>query len=76
MMKGKYEERISELSTIISHREMSPFQAQMLELSSVYCFLLEKNDDILKRTIFYQVYEETLKRLSPQESGYIYERYT
>ena len=65
MMKASYEERIIELSNLLNSSESKKYQAQKLELSSVYCFLWTQSKDILQRTIFYQVYEVTLKRLSP-----------
>lgn len=65
MMKASYEERIIELSNLMNSSESKKYQAQKLELSSVYCFLWTQSKDILQRTIFYQVYEVTLKRLSP-----------
>ena len=64
-MKASYEERIIELSNLLNSSESKKYQAQKLELSSVYCFLWTQSKDILQRTIFYQVYEVTLKRLSP-----------
>jgi hypothetical protein len=64
-MKASYEERIIELSNLMNSSESKKYQAQKLELSSVYCFLWTQSKDILQRTIFYQVYEVTLKRLSP-----------
>ena len=65
MMKASYEERITELSNLMNSSESKQYQSQKLDLSSVYCFLWTQSKDILQRTIFYQVYEVTLKRLSP-----------
>ena len=65
MMKENYEERITELSNLMNSSVSKQYQAQKLELSSVYCFLWTQSKDIISRTIFYQVYEVTLKRLSP-----------
>ena len=64
-MKENYEERITELSNLMNSSVSKQYPAEKLELSSVYCFLWTQSKDIISRTIFYQVYEVTLKRLSP-----------
>lgn len=52
MMKENYEERITELSNLMNNSVSKQYQAQKLELSSVYCFLWTQSKDIIPRTIF------------------------
>ena len=51
MMKENYEERITELSNLMNNSVSKQYQAQKLELSSVYCFLWTQSKDIIPRTI-------------------------